>query len=132
MLALTPLPTGHLLANLCRDGQSKKRLVHRLVLAAFDRPCPPGLECLHGPDGPADNRWPEAIRWGTHKENLGADRHRDGTMPQAKLTPEIVLICRARRAASGDSYTAMAREYGVHKAVMRDAVVGRTWDHVTA
>ena len=42
------------------------------------------------------------------------------------LTADIVLECRLRRAA-GESYNALAREFGVWPGTMRNAIIGRTW-----
>lgn len=129
VLALTAGPHGHLYVALWRDGSQEKRYVHRLVLEAFDRPCPPGLEALHGSAGPADNRWPEAIHWGTHVENA-IDMHRDGTVT-AKLTAEIVLACRARH-ARGETYAAIAADYPqVSKRAIEAAVTGQNWGHLS-
>ena len=49
---------------------------------------------------------------------------------RAKLTEEIVRECRIR-AAAGETGVALAREFGVRKNAMNDAVNGRTWRHVT-
>jgi hypothetical protein len=54
-----------------------KRTVHTLVLEAFIGPCPPGMECCHGPAGPADNRLSN-LSWGTRSKNM-IDTLRDGT-----------------------------------------------------
>jgi hypothetical protein len=110
--------------KLCRPGQpNARRSVHRLVLEAFAGPCPDGMECLHGPGGPLDNRWPDNIRWGTREDNQGPDRVRDGTSNrgtnngQARLTEAIVRDCRRRKAA-GETTKALAREYGVSPKTM--------------
>ena len=104
------------------------RHVHRLVLEAFDRPCPPGMEVLHGPGGRTDNRLAN-LRYATRSENLGADKHRDGTMAYAKLDEMIVLACIARP-ASGESYAVIAADYGVTKITVWNAVNGKSWRHV--
>ena len=65
------------------DGKRHTRTVHSLVLLTFAGPCPPGQETLHGPGGPLDNRWPEAIRYGTKPENH-ADQRAAGTATQPK------------------------------------------------
>lgn len=59
-----------------RDGTSHK--VCALVLAAFVGPCPPGMECCHGPAGNADDSLAN-LRYGTHLENI-ADKRTHGTM----------------------------------------------------
>ena len=49
---------------------------------------------------------------GTRSQNLGADKHRDGTMAHAKLDEAAVMAFLARR-AQGDTYAAIAIDYGV-------------------
>ena len=136
MLSLVPAPRGggHLVVGLQRPGKVIKPYVHTLVLEAFDRPRRPGEECRHGPGGPADNRWPEAICWGSKAENE-ADKVRDGTSnhgersASAKLTEAIVIECRQRWAA-GELQAALAWEFGVCQPTMSDAIRGVTWSHV--
>ena len=47
----------------------------------------------------------------------------------AKLTADIVLDSKIRHAA-GESYAALAREYGVDASVMSNAIRGKTWKHL--
>jgi hypothetical protein len=69
-------------------------------------------------------------RWGQSRVTRTATAHVRGTgQHQAKLTDGIVAECRRRRAA-GETYVSLAREFGVTKAVMREAVLGITWKHV--
>jgi len=124
VLKLLPDGSGYLRLSLA----GATRHVHRLVLEAFDRPCPPGMEVLHGPGGRTDNRLAN-LRYGTRSENLGADKHRDGTMAYAKLDEMIVLACIARH-ASGESYAVIAADYGVTKITVWNAVNGKSWRHV--
>lgn len=67
---LSPAPSadGHLHVNLYRLGKQYTRLVHDLVLEAFDCPRPPGMEGCHGNNNPADN-WIDNLRWDTHAGN---------------------------------------------------------------
>jgi hypothetical protein len=53
----------------------------------------------------------------------GSKNHR------AVLTEEIVLDC-SRRHASGETYAALGRRYGISDANMRKAVLGLTWKHL--
>jgi hypothetical protein len=55
------------------------------------------MDACHGPGGRLDNRWPENLRYGSRSQNLGADKHRDGTMAHAKLDEAAVLAFLARR-----------------------------------
>lgn len=47
-------------------------------------------------------------------------------LPSAVLTEAVVRQCR-QRSQEGERVTALAREFGVNPATMRDAVRGRTW-----
>ncbi|HTR92641.1 MAG TPA: NUMOD4 domain-containing protein [Trebonia sp.] len=105
------------------------RHVHILVLEAFDQPRPAGMEACHGPGGKTDNRLSN-LRWATRSENLGADKHRDGTMAYAKLDVARVLACLARH-AGGESYAAIAADYNVTKVTVWNVVNGRSWRHLT-
>lgn len=95
ILALAPHRSGHVAVHLSRDGVVETVQVHRLVLEAFAGACPDGQETLHGSGGPADNRWPENIRYGTRSKNT-IERHIYGGM-HAKLTADAVRAMRARR-----------------------------------
>jgi hypothetical protein len=134
LLALIPDLQGYPTVRLWRDGRCELARVHTLVLTAFAGPAKPGEECRHGPGGKLDNRWPEAIRWGTPPENA-ADQQRDGTQARgerhgsSKLTAAIVRDCRRRR-ATGEPVGALARQYGVDASTMSNALTGRTWSHV--
>lgn len=124
---LRPYPSGNN-GYLTVQLPGGERRVHLLVLEAFAGPCPEGMEALHGPGGKLDNRWPENLCWGTRSENM-LDKHRDGTMYQAKLTAGAVAACRVRSAA-GEGTVTLAAEFGVAVGTMRDALQRRTWRHV--
>jgi hypothetical protein len=46
--------TGRQAVNLCKSGKSINQRVHTLVLTAFDKPRPPGLQCRHLNGDPSD------------------------------------------------------------------------------
>jgi hypothetical protein len=105
--------------------------VHTLVLLAYVGPCPVGMECCHGPGGPADNRVAN-LRWDTPAEN-GMDARKFGPTrrgekhPLAKLTAEDV---KALRRPDGPSAAEVARLRGVSPSAAMNARAGRTWRHV--
>lgn len=72
---LRPGPTrsGHVSVAI---GKGNSRLVHQLVLEAFEGPCPAGLEVLHRNHVPSDNRLAN-LTYGTRSENIKMD-YRDG------------------------------------------------------
>jgi len=80
---LKPVPTkkgGYLTIRLYPlnggKGTSRSYRIHRLVLAAFVGPCPPGLEGCHY-DGDPKNNALTNLRWDTYEANR-ADMRRHG------------------------------------------------------
>lgn len=84
MLTPSPIPGGYRTVRLYRNGVGRTRTVHRLVLEAFVGPAPEGMECCHGPGGPADNRLTN-LRWDTQAAN-SADQFEHGTQFNAHKT----------------------------------------------
>jgi hypothetical protein len=96
---LKPLPyaDGYLAVSL--GAKSGKLYVHRLVLDAFDGPCPEGMESRHLDDVKTNNRLANLV-WGTRVENVAdairnGRRFKDGAYVNAKLSPEIVRQVKA-------------------------------------
>ena len=84
---LTPQKTwnGRLRVDLYHpDGGHKWVTVHRLVLEAFEGPCPEGHECCHWDDDPENNRL-ENLRWDTRSSNK-LDSVRLGNHPNQRKT----------------------------------------------
>ncbi len=124
---------GYLFVNLCRDGTMWHVAVHRLVLEAFDRPCPPGMEARHGPGGKLDASLVN-LRWGTRAENVGPDRLRDGQDNRgvrhgmSKLTSEQVKDIR-RRSDAGETQQSIADRYGITFQNVSSITLGKTWSY---
>lgn len=77
-LVKTPVPmaNGYQSVLLYRDGKKNNRLIHRLVLTAFDRHPKAWEEARHLNGDPTDNRL-ENLQWGSSTENkLDQVRHR--------------------------------------------------------
>lgn len=116
--------------GLSRDGIKKNRLVHQLVLLTFDRPCPDGMEVLHGPAGKADSSVAN-LHYGTRSENM-RDRVRDGQDNRGErhglshLTAGEVADIR-RRAAAGETQRSIARLYGMSFQTVNGIILGHTW-----
>jgi HNH endonuclease/NUMOD4 motif len=114
-------------------GRSVHFLVHRLVLEAFDCPCPDGMECAHLNGDKNDNHLGN-LRWATPKENA-ADRDRHGTTArgirggQARLTEDQVV--EIRRRAPRATVSQLSREYGISCPSINAVIHGRTWRHVS-
>jgi hypothetical protein len=77
LLKVSPLPTGHLYVNLCRNGKATSTYVHRMVLEAFVGPSPSDHEGCHW-DGDPSNNHLDNLRWGTRSDNV-QDAIRHGT-----------------------------------------------------
>lgn len=118
---------GYLCVYLHDAPRKRPARVHRLVLAAFVGPCPPGHEADHINAIRDDNRV-ENLRWLPIRINrrhniLGEDA------PAATLTEQDVVAIR-KRSAAGERYDLLAQEYGVSSRAIRLAVQGETWSHV--
>lgn len=145
---LQPAPNsrwGYLYVVLCNGfGRRRNCRVNVLVAEAFLGPRPGGMEVLHGPGGITDNRV-RNLRYGTHAENQGPDKRRDGTdsngdkCPTAKLTWEQVDEIR-RRLPVGlrtgprpkhlrhlPTQKDLATEYGVSAGEIGLIVAGKIW-----
>lgn len=59
---------GYKRAGLYRDGVQQFQYVHRLILEAFNGPCPEGMEACHN-DGNAANNTLSNLRWDTRRAN---------------------------------------------------------------
>lgn len=75
---------GHRFVMLSVEGKKYQRLVHRLVLEAFEGRCPAGHEARHLDDN-ADNNHIDNLRWGPRSANL-ADRTRNGRRGGTRAT----------------------------------------------
>lgn len=73
---------GYLSVGLWRDGRGRRHRVHRLVLAAFIGPCPPGAVTRHLNGNPADNQLENLCYGSPSENNLDAVKH--GTHHQLK------------------------------------------------
>ncbi len=121
----------HFSVNLKLNGKPTIKLVHHLVAQVWLPPKPVGLIILHGPRGRKDN-CPDNLSYGTHQQNAGPDRERDGTLIKgeqscwAKLTEKDVIEIRK----STETCSALARKYGVSARTVSKAKTGKTWKHV--
>ena len=116
---------GHGRVMLYRDGVNERPLVHRLVLAAFDREPHEGEQGRHI-TGDATNNALWNLRWGTQSENWD-DSKRHGTRRRySKLTDEQVVEIR-RLGAEAVSGTEIGRSFGISDTQARNIVTGKQW-----
>jgi hypothetical protein len=111
----------------------KSFAVHRLVLEAFNNPCPKGKQVAHGNGDPSDNRLSN-LRWATAKEN-SADRKRHGrdatgeNNGSAKLDRGAVKTIKKMKAKGFSSYET-ARLACVNPSTISDIWEGKIWKYV--
>lgn len=114
---------GYWRIDLCRNGQRKVGMVHRLVAEAFYG-SHPGLLVRHL-DGSRTNNEIANLAWGTTADNEADKKihgtyykrgiHRGERHPMAKLTDEQVREIRARYDSGDATQCALAAEYGVRQ-----------------
>ncbi len=72
---------GYYRIGLYKNKKRKDFLIHRLVLEAFNGPCPPKMESCHN-DGNQENNSIGNLRWDTHSNNmLDKTKHGKATNP---------------------------------------------------
>jgi hypothetical protein len=121
-----------------RVGDHVRELgVARLVLRAFEGPCPLGHEPLHFPDPDQSNNRLDNLRWapiGSSKVGRMCSGSpppppRGETHPNAVLTeadiPEIRRMYR-----DGFMHAEIAVEFGCDGETIRHVLTGRSWSHV--
>lgn len=99
-------------------GVRRKRKLHNLVLEAFVGPRPsPRHHGAHAPDNTRTNNRLSNLTWKLPEENE-ADKRACGTAPRGGRVwrPNKARVERIRlRVASGESYSAVARDEGLHR-----------------
>jgi hypothetical protein len=115
---------GHLQVEIPNVGWT---YVHSAILEIFVCPRPVGLQALHIDDDPSNNRLGN-LCWGTQAQNM-AHALANGLRIGVVLDADMVREMRAEYAA-GKSQVQIARERGLKRCTVRDAVNGRTWSWV--
>lgn len=123
---------GYLRVCLYRDGKGRWHRVHRLVLEAFEGPCPKGHQTRHLNGDKQDNRL-ENLQWGTRKQNM-EDRRKHGKVCEkgesnnnSKISEQDVREIRAQWDSGGTTQTALAEKYGVTVSSIHLIVHRKTW-----
>lgn len=114
------------------DGQTVG--AHRWAYIFTRGPIPDGELIRHTCDNPPCCN-PSHLLAGTHEQNMQDAVDRDRTTRgsrngRARLTATQVREIR-RRAAGGETQTALASEFGVHRNTVRSALAGETWAWLT-
>lgn len=108
----------------------RRRPVHRMVLAAFVGPCPPGMEACHNNGVRNDNRLSN-LRWDTRTANHADKRHHGTTTagernPHAKLNDASADAIRRAR-MSGRTERDVAGAFGVSRSAVYLIMCGKSW-----
>lgn len=123
---------GYTHITLCEvGGRQSTPPTHQLVLFAFVGPRPPEMECCHNNGKRWDNRLSN-LRYDTlpaNRKDAYDHGFRGEGHSRSKLTERAVKEIR-RRHARGESYASLARDFGVSRMTVTDAVVGHTWRHI--
>ena len=130
---LTTCPWGRYLAARLSDLPGKRtpktHPVHKLVLEAFQGPCPPGYKARHLNDQPHDNRAAN-LMWGTHQENA-LDVGRNGIHGQQKLTKYTARVVCRLATSSKLSQRKIARWFRVSQPMVNYVRTGKQWGWAT-
>ncbi len=134
-IKLCPNSTGYLVFGYCKDGIRTMMSVHSFVAKIFlgDRSSE-GLIVTHGDKGKLDNSL-ENLSWGTHSDNNGLDKERDGTTAKgerngsSKLTEEQVLQIPKLR-SQGLLQREIGDLFGVCQAQISRVLRGKQWSHL--
>jgi hypothetical protein len=105
----TAMQNGYLIVTLWRDGKQRTRLVHRLVLMAFEGAPPHGTEGLHADADRANNALTN-LSWGSHSENQ-YDQVRHGTHANYAAGPRTVTVSEVRAGSTEQPVEIHLAEY---------------------
>lgn len=125
---------GYQRVMLYLDKRGHRKLVHRLVGAAFLPPPRPDQKEIAHNDGNRTHNFDSNLRWATRRENAH-DTIAHGTVLRGEKSPNALVtevdIPRIRQLrAAGVLRKDIANEYGVHTATIDAIVHGRNWRHV--
>ena len=126
---------GRMIIGSRTDGTRKSVSTHRISYELTYGEIPIGMEVCHKCDNPSCVN-PSHLFLGTRQDNID-DRERKGRNnppkgekhAKAKLTEADVLAIRTKR-LQGVSFGKLAKEYGVCKKTIQDAVSGKHWSYL--
>lgn len=138
MVAQRPKKTGYVTYHLCRDGERKDLLAHRLVWEGFNGPIPDGFEINHKNGVRSDNRL-ENLELLTRSENMkhkfrvlkcpAPDNPNPGSKNgSAKLTESDIPTIFAMSRAGMYQYE-IAKKFGVSQGAIGRILLGQGWKH---
>lgn len=129
---------GYKAIKMCKMGNCKRCLVHRLIALAFIPTDNPKLQINHI-DGDKTNNNVNNLEWVTPKENMkhawetgliNKDHTVGSRHHKATLTEEQVVEIRSLYAAKAFTKDQLAEKYDLNKSTLSDLLYRRTWKHV--
>jgi hypothetical protein len=126
--------SGHIRVNLRKDGKTKTKHIHALVLTSFIGDCPTNMEGCHD-DGDTNNNYLTNLRWDTRRGNM-KDRRLHGTLIRgemtinSKLTNMQAASIKERMLSGLEKGCDVAKEFGVSKGTISNIKSGKRWAHV--
>ena len=134
VLKASPNDKGYLHVSLCRQPGRTTRKIHKLVAEAFLGPRPPKHDINHK-DGNKTNNQVGNLEWISrsgnckHAYRLGLSNSKGERCPSHKLTEEQVREIRMRR-QQGETFSAIAGDFGVTNSAICNVCTRRNWSHV--
>lgn len=125
---------GYLSVCLRKDGKTVRHYIHRLVCEAFiPRPISNEALIVNHIDGNKKNNHYTNLEWVTYTRNSEHSyqtglRKAGEEFYNSKLTTDQIVEIRTR--GKYTTYQAIADQYGVTKATIRDVLINRTWNSV--
>jgi predicted XRE-type DNA-binding protein len=126
---------GHLRVWLCKNGNKKRYLIHRLVARAFI-PNPENKPQINHIDADPSNNHVSNLQWSTQSENIShayeiGNKNRQGENHQTnKLTKNDVLDIRNAYKLGCFLQREIAEAYGVGQDLISKIVNRKIWSHI--
>ncbi len=129
LLSQERMRNGYRRVALHKNGETRRFLVHSLLLTVFVGPRPAGMLACHDDGSRANNRLAN-LRWDTPKGN-SADMVAHGTAPRGERGPRNILSKELAQWVldSRQSSLELAVVLGVASSTIRAIRIGQNWRH---
>lgn len=131
---------GHVCVDLSKNGSSKRRYIHTIVLETFVEARPQGMECRHL-DGNPENNKIENLKWGSKSENtrdsvkhgthwLSKNIQKGSMCKWAKLNEFKVRVIKKLLIENNLNIKEISEIFRVSNTSIYDILMNRTWKHI--